>query len=291
MFPLTELGKRLKEAREQRNMSLDDLQEITKIQKRYLIAIEQGNYVIMPGKFYVRAFIRQYAEAVGLDPDELFEQYANEIPTAQQEELPGELSRVKSRQLSEQGAKVLDVLPKILIGTLVVGSAVALWFFFQNRTVNEQPQEQIIQEGAEFEQSEQAKKQQTEKQSEQQSENEQQAENEGENEQPSETMVKVVETNGRKSTLEVTGEQLIIDIATKGDAWIEVKNGKGKAFARKMMYANQTETFDLTNETEVLLVIGQTLNTEVKINGQTLQYPVNPNDHVRQDIAIIHNKQ
>ncbi|MBW7652099.1 DUF4115 domain-containing protein [Anoxybacillus sp. ST4] len=288
MFPLTELGKRLKEAREQRHMSLDDLQEITKIQKRYLIAIEQGNYVIMPGKFYVRAFIRQYAEAVGLHADELFEQYAHEIPTTQQEELPGELSRVKSRQLSEQGAKVLDVLPKFLIGALVVGIAVVLWFFFQNRAVNEQPKEQIINEKAEFEQSEQANEQPVEKQNEQQSEK--QEENE-QQEQSSEAMIKVVETNGRKSTIEVTGEQLIIELATKGDAWIEVKNGKGKAFARKMMYANQSETFDLTNETEVLLVIGQTLNTEVKINGQMLEYPVNPSDHVRQDVMIIYKKQ
>ncbi|WP_461200924.1 RodZ domain-containing protein [Anoxybacillus sp. TBDG-1] len=287
MFPLTELGKRLKEAREQRNMSLDDLQEITKIQKRYLIAIEQGNYVIMPGKFYVRAFIRQYAEAVGLNPDELFEQYANEIPNAQQEELPGELSRVKSRQLSERGAKVLDILPKILIGMLAVGVAVVLWFFFQNKTVNEQPKEQVINEKTEFEQSEQATEQQLEKQNEKKLEEKEKEQQE----QSSKAMVEVVETNGRKSTLEVIGEQLIIDIATKGDAWIEVKNGKGKAFARKMMYANQAETFDLTNETEVLLVIGQTLNTEVKINGQTLEYPVNPNDHVRQDITIVYKKQ
>lgn len=291
MFPLTELGKRLKEAREQRNMSLDDLQEITKIQKRYLIAIEQGNYVIMPGEFYVRAFIRQYAEAVGLDPEELFEQYANEIPNAQQEELPGELSRVKLRQLSEQGEKVLNILPKILIGMLAVGVAVVLWFFFQNRTMDEQPQEQVINEETEFEQSEQVNEQQPEKQNEQQSEKQNEQQLEKEQEQPSTAMIKVVDTNGRKSTLEVTGEQLIIDIATKGDAWIEVKNGKGKAFTRKMMYANQAETFDLTNETEVLLVIGQTLNTEVKINGQTLQYPVNPSDHVRQDITIIYKKQ
>nr|WP_208601869.1 RodZ domain-containing protein [Anoxybacillus pushchinoensis] len=288
MFPLTELGKRLKEAREQRHMSLDDLQEITKIQKRYLIAIEQGNYVIMPGEFYVRAFIRQYAEAVGLHADELFEQYAHEIPTTQQEELPGELSRVKSRQLSEQGAKVLDVLPKFLIGALVVGVAVVLWFFFQNRAVNEQPKEQIINEKTEFEQSEQANEQPVEKQNEQLSEKEEEYEQQ---EESSEAMIKVVETSGRKSTIEVTGEQLIIELATKGDAWIEVKNGKGKAFARKMMYANQSETFDLTNETEVLLVIGQTLNTEVKINGQTLEYPVNPSDHVRQDVMIIYKKQ
>ena len=63
------------------------MQEITKIQKRYLVGIEEGNYSIMPGTFYVRAFIKQYAEAVGLDPDEIFEEFKNEIPSHQTEEV------------------------------------------------------------------------------------------------------------------------------------------------------------------------------------------------------------
>ncbi len=71
---MTELGNRLKEAREEKGMSLDDLQAATKIQKRYLTALEEGNYDIIPGKFYVRAFIKQYAEAVGLDSELLFEE-------------------------------------------------------------------------------------------------------------------------------------------------------------------------------------------------------------------------
>ena len=72
MLLLTELGNRLKEARLSKGYSLDDLQEITKIQKRYLVGIEEGNYSIMPGSFYVRAFIKQYAEAVGLDSKVIF---------------------------------------------------------------------------------------------------------------------------------------------------------------------------------------------------------------------------
>lgn len=46
---MTELGIRLKEAREEKAMSLDDLQAATKIQKRYLTALEEGNYDIIPG--------------------------------------------------------------------------------------------------------------------------------------------------------------------------------------------------------------------------------------------------
>ncbi len=67
MLHLTELGNRLKEARLAKGLSLDDLQAITKIQKRYLIGIEEGNFQSMPGNFYVRAFIKQYAEAVDLN--------------------------------------------------------------------------------------------------------------------------------------------------------------------------------------------------------------------------------
>ena len=80
MLLLTELGARLKEARLAKGYSLEDLQEITKIQKRYLVGIEEGNYSIMPGSFYVRAFIKQYAEAVGLDPEELLNQFKKDVP-------------------------------------------------------------------------------------------------------------------------------------------------------------------------------------------------------------------
>ncbi len=64
---MTGLGERLKEARTAKGYSLDDLQSITKIQKRYLSGIENEDYSMMPGAFYVRAFIKQYSEAVGLD--------------------------------------------------------------------------------------------------------------------------------------------------------------------------------------------------------------------------------
>ncbi|WP_010630893.1 helix-turn-helix domain-containing protein [Sporolactobacillus vineae] len=78
---MSELGQALKEAREQKELSLDDLQERTKIQKRYLKAIEDGDYKQLPGTFYIRAFIKSYAETVGLDFSALIQQYGSEIPT------------------------------------------------------------------------------------------------------------------------------------------------------------------------------------------------------------------
>lgn len=50
---MSELGRHLKEARLQKGMSLDDVQEVTKIRKKYLEAIEAGDYKVLPGSFYV----------------------------------------------------------------------------------------------------------------------------------------------------------------------------------------------------------------------------------------------
>ena len=66
-----QIGEQLKAARLAKNMSLDDVQQITKIQVRYLEAIESNNLSVLPGDFYVRAFIRQYALAMGLNPEDL----------------------------------------------------------------------------------------------------------------------------------------------------------------------------------------------------------------------------
>lgn len=71
------IGETLRDARIAKGYTLDDLQQTTKIQKRYLIAIEDGNFADLPGDFYVRAFIKQYADTVGLDGNELLESYSD----------------------------------------------------------------------------------------------------------------------------------------------------------------------------------------------------------------------
>jgi transcriptional regulator with XRE-family HTH domain len=79
---MSDLGALLRKAREQRGYSLEDIQEYTKIRKRYLEAIETGDYKVLPGSFYVRAFVKTYAETVGLDAEEVLRLYHKELPQA-----------------------------------------------------------------------------------------------------------------------------------------------------------------------------------------------------------------
>ncbi|MGZ0085317.1 helix-turn-helix domain-containing protein [Caldibacillus thermoamylovorans] len=292
---MTELGKRLREAREEKKMSLDELQELTKIQKRYLLGIEEGNYAIMPGNFYVRAFIRQYAEAVGLDPDELFEQYKQDIPQSYQEDIPQPLSRVKTRQqLSTEGAKWLDWLPKLIGAAAVIGAAVLVWLFLQHNTA-EVPPAKTNPKTAEVEKSnhsplEQSKKPKEEEQTAREGgENGQSAPAESE-EKPAATL-SVKEKSGNTAIIEVQhADPFTIELSSRGKSWVDVYNTKGHSFFHNNLTKGQTKTFDLSAESEVWVKIGNALDVDVKVNGEPFAYPFDPNDEVFQKLRFILKK-
>lgn len=75
-----EIGGSLREARERRGLSLDDAQQRTLVRSRYLRALEDERYELLPGEFYVRTFLREYAEFLGLDGDVYVEEYLAQHP-------------------------------------------------------------------------------------------------------------------------------------------------------------------------------------------------------------------
>ncbi|MFC5648955.1 helix-turn-helix domain-containing protein [Paenibacillus solisilvae] len=128
---MSDLGALLRKAREQRGYSLDDIQELTKIRKRYLEAIEEGNYKVLPGSFYVRAFVKNYSETVGLDAEEVLHLYQKEIPSAVPEQVvepiqrPRRAQRQSSDRLSRWGFRMLMWSFLLLIAILVYVYAIA----------------------------------------------------------------------------------------------------------------------------------------------------------------------
>ena len=72
---MASLGQWLRQEREARNISLEEIASATKIVSRYLEAVEADRLDMMPGGFFVKGIIRNYARAVGLDPDEVLGRY------------------------------------------------------------------------------------------------------------------------------------------------------------------------------------------------------------------------
>lgn len=127
------IGQELQNARLDKGLSLDDIQQSTKIQKRYLAAIENGQFDQLPGAFYERAFVRQYASAVGLDVTELMQNHDIQTQTVEPD-LSG--ARVDSDNVTRAGMhhveestaeKTRQMLPKILIGVAVVAIIGIIW--------------------------------------------------------------------------------------------------------------------------------------------------------------------
>ncbi len=71
---LKEFGEKLKAIRESKNISLERIFEITRNDLKYLQAIEEGNFDIMP-EVYMKALLKEYADAIELNPDEIVEEF------------------------------------------------------------------------------------------------------------------------------------------------------------------------------------------------------------------------
>ncbi|WP_258833368.1 RodZ domain-containing protein [Peribacillus frigoritolerans] len=293
---MTELGNRLKEAREAKGLSLEDLQELTKIQKRYLIGIEEGNYSMMPGKFYVRAFIKQYCEAVGLDSEEIFEQYKSEIPSVYSEELPEQLSRVQSRKNIPAGdSKVVELLPKILAAVLVIGAAVLIWVLVLNYMSNPDNDDQKDAKQSDavgYNKSEEFNKEEDNADQKQNEEKSDSSEKKNEDDtavkdEEKEQNLAVTSSSGKNSTYELKNTDTFkLKVTSKGSPWVGIKNGEGKLLFQGTIEKDKSQEIDFTNEKEAVINIGRAYETEIYVNDEKLEYSISPTEVNTQLVTI-----
>jgi cytoskeleton protein RodZ len=78
--PTRTVGARLREAREKRGVTLRQIANTTRISVMSLEALERSDLSRLPGGIFTRAFIRAYAQEVGLDPDRTIQDFIAELP-------------------------------------------------------------------------------------------------------------------------------------------------------------------------------------------------------------------
>jgi len=75
-----DIGNKLKEARAARGLTLEVVEQETKIRRKYLNAMEEGQFHILPGPIYAKAFLKNYAKFLNLDLEEIMETYDRQFP-------------------------------------------------------------------------------------------------------------------------------------------------------------------------------------------------------------------
>src|SRR5690625_2889561 len=288
-----EIGEILKEARESQSISLESLQESTKIQKRYLEAIEKGNFHILPGTFYTRAFIKEYAYAVGLDADALLIEHDVELPSTEEEKDEEEFSRIErtGKGRASKGPAILSAAPTIIVILLVIGIFFVALTLYQKAIndgssdpVDMQDDNEIVRDKNEGEQNDQDvddEKEDEEKEKEEE-------EKEKEKEKETETALNLVE-EGAESTYELVnaGEEVLITLTSEGETWLQVTNEDEKSLYNQLLTeADSPLELDVSEEERVFFNIGFAPDLKIDINGIELEYPGDENQNVVQKLWL-----
>ncbi len=133
-----DFGQHLRRERELRNISLEEIAQVTRINKRYLLAIEEGHQENLPAIPFVKGFIAAYAKHIGLNSEEEITYY----------------DEVRSEPLQESRTFTPPQAPAkprnrvwlwVLPAALVLTAALLLWI---NRRVAAPPERVAVQEEA-----------------------------------------------------------------------------------------------------------------------------------------------
>lgn len=116
------IGRILQEARVLQGASLDEAARVTRIAKRYLVALEEDAFEKLPSETHAKGFLRAYAIFLGLPPDELLGHFQGNIPgeVPVEKEHTSDASR-SDRDVRGKGMRWLSVFAAIgLITVLAV---------------------------------------------------------------------------------------------------------------------------------------------------------------------------
>jgi cytoskeletal protein RodZ len=117
-----EIGASLREARTRRGLSREDVQQAIRIRDRYLAALEDENWDLLPGEAYAKGFLRTYAEFLGLDGALYIDEFNRRFATHEEQPFMPEA-------IAPIGTRSIGILrPLVAIAAIVaVVAAVAAW--------------------------------------------------------------------------------------------------------------------------------------------------------------------
>ena len=121
-----DLAEILKQTREARGMTLEEVSDLTRVRRNYLEALEQAAYDVLPPRAFAIGYVKAYARFLGLDEETLADMYKRDVTEPQ------------VRLHAPSGASLEDVKPNYrlyITSALCLVAAIVIWNVFQYKPV------------------------------------------------------------------------------------------------------------------------------------------------------------
>src|ERR1700753_2160484 len=133
---MEQIGARLREARMRAKIDINQVESDTKIRAKYLRAMENEEWELLPGEVYAKTFLRTYADYLGLDSRELVDYYRREHerpthhdlrPRASGRDRERHPGRGRGRPPQQRRGLGLRIPPWLIVVVVLAGVGVALY--------------------------------------------------------------------------------------------------------------------------------------------------------------------
>ncbi|KUO52258.1 MAG: hypothetical protein APF76_04260 [Desulfitibacter sp. BRH_c19] len=240
------VGEKLRERRISLGLSIEQVEEYTKIRRFYIEAIENNEYKVLPGKVYIIGFLRSYCKLLDLDPTEILEEFNQSwIDTDNVSKYVEETSyrQKKSPKVNFNYSKLVRFGILVLAVIVLIGIN-KIW----NNTIPSPPppNDTIISEPNEN--------------------NEDETPNEDINTEP-----------------EYAGVNIEV-IPERGDCWLEVSINNTIVFSRIITQGEDSLIFE--DENGINMVFGDAGAVDIVYNGQLIEPIGNDGEVVRKTFSI-----
>ena len=124
-----DIGSSLRDARLRQGLDFPQLEERTKIRPKYLRALEEERFDILPSPTYVKGFLRSYAEALGLDGQPFVDEYNSRFAVGE-EDAPLRTRRVPTQRPRDRSNRESRMAALALVAiTVLTALVIAAWRF------------------------------------------------------------------------------------------------------------------------------------------------------------------
>ncbi len=128
------LGEKLRQAREERGVSISEVAEQTRISPLYLDSIEKNDFKTLPGGIFNKGFIKSYAKFIGYDEHQALAEYQKAIAAAEETSEPD--LKVYRPEVLTDDRSAASMAPTIIFAVIILGLVSAGILFLVNYVQN-----------------------------------------------------------------------------------------------------------------------------------------------------------